>query len=70
MLYTKIRDVKDPNGNRKEDAGLDFFVPNDFNNGQPYVLRMNEQVNIPSGIQTKFKNTQYLQMMNKLMPYV
>ena len=65
MLYTKIRDVKDPTGNRKEDAGFDFFVPNDFNNGQPYVLRMNEQVNIPSGIKTKFKNNQYIQMMNK-----
>ena len=65
MLYTKTRDVKDPCGNRKEDAGLDFFVPNDFNEGKPYILRMNEQVNIPSGIQTKFKNTQYLQMMNK-----
>lgn len=65
MLYTKIRDVKDPTGNRQEDAGLDFFVPNDFNDGKPYTLRMNEQVNIPSGIKTKLKNTQYLQMMNK-----
>lgn len=65
MLYTKVRDVKDICGNRQEDAGLDFFVPNDWNEGQPYVLRMNEQVNIPSGIKTKFKNTQYLQMMNK-----
>ena len=65
MLYTKVRNVKDITGNRQEDAGFDFFVPNDFNNGQPYILRMNEQVNIPSGIQTKFKNTQYLQMMNK-----
>lgn len=65
MLYTKIRDVKDPTGNRKEDAGLDFYVPNDFNNGQPYVLRLGEQVNIPSGIKTKFNKTQYLQTMNK-----
>lgn len=65
MLYTKTRDVKDPAGNRKEDAGLDFFVPNDWNDGKAYILRMNEQVNIPSGIKTKFKNNQYLQMMNK-----
>lgn len=65
MLHTKIRNVKDPTGNRKEDAGYDFFIPNDWNDGKPYILRMNEQVNIPSGIKTKFKNTQYLQMMNK-----
>ena len=65
MLYTKIRNVKDPTGNRQEDIGLDFFVPNDWNEGKPYILRMNEQVNIPSGIKTKLKNTQYLQTMNK-----
>ena len=65
MIYTKIRDVKDPAGNRKEDAGIDFFVPNDWNEGQPYILRIGEQVNIPSGIKTKLKNTQYLQTMNK-----
>lgn len=65
MLYTKIRDVKDPTGNRQEDAGFDFFVPNDFNDGKSLVLRMNEQVNIPSGIRTKFKNTQALILINK-----
>lgn len=65
MLYTKTRDVKDPAGNRQEDAGLDFFVPNDWNNGQACVLRIGEQVNIPSGVKIKLKNTQYLQMMNK-----
>lgn len=65
MIYTKVRDVKDPTGNRKEDAGFDCFIPNDWNDGKPYILRMNEQVNIPSGIKTKCKNTQYIQMMNK-----
>ena len=65
MLYTKSRTVKDPNGNRKEDAGLDFFVPNDWNDGKSYILRMGEQVNIPSGIKTKVKKDQYIQMMNK-----
>ena len=65
MLYTKIRDVKDPTGNRQEDAGFDFYVPTDFNDGKPMVLRMNEQVNIPSGIKTKFKNNQALILINK-----
>ena len=65
MIYTKIRDVKDPSGNRKEDAGVDFFIPNDWNEGKPLILRLGEQTNIPSGIKIKLKNTQYLQMMNK-----
>ncbi len=65
MIYTKIRDVKDPTGNRLEDAGIDFFIPNDWNDGKAYILRKGEQVNIPSGIKTKLKSNQYLQMMNK-----
>ena len=65
MKYTKIRDVKDLCGNRSEDAGLDFYVPADFNDGKPMYLRVGEQVNIPSGIKIKLKNTQYMQMMSK-----
>lgn len=65
MFYTKTRDVKDPSGNRKEDVALDFFVPNDWNNGKEYILRLGEQVNIPSGIKTKFKNDKALIMINK-----
>lgn len=65
MKYTKVRDVKDLSGNRKEDAGLDFYIPLDFNGGKPMYLRLGEQVNIPSGIKIKLKNTQYMQMMNK-----
>lgn len=65
MKYTKIRDVKDLSGNRHEDAGFDFYVPSDFNDGKPMYLRLGEQVNIPSGIKIRLKNTQYMQMMNK-----
>lgn len=65
MQYTKTRDVKDITGNRDEDAGFDFFVPNDWNEGKPYYLRLGEQVNIPSGIKIKLKNTQMMKMDNK-----
>lgn len=65
MFYTKIRDVKDLSGNRKEDSGIDCFVPADWNDGKPYILRLGEQVNIPTGIKTKFKNTQSLIAFNK-----
>lgn len=65
MQYTKICDVKDPKGNRSEDVGIDFFVPNDWNDGKPYFLRIGEQVNIPSGIKTIFKNDLGLIGLNK-----
>lgn len=65
MQYTKIMDVKDPKGSRLEDVGIDFFIPNDWNNGKPYILRINEQVNIPSGIKTIFSNDLGLIGFNK-----
>lgn len=65
MLYTKTGNVKDPKGNRKEDSGIDFFVPADWNNGKDYILRLNEQVNIPSDIKVKIKNNQSLIAFNK-----
>ncbi|MGN1393820.1 MAG: hypothetical protein ACI4V7_07290 [Succinivibrionaceae bacterium] len=65
MIYTKVRDVKDPCGDRKNDAGIDFFIPNDWNDGKPYILRIGEQVLIPSGIKTKFKRNLALIMTNK-----
>jgi dUTPase len=65
MKYTKVGNVKDPIGNRKEDSGVDVYTPNDWNDGKPYVLRMNEQVNIPSQIKVKIKNTQSFIAFNK-----
>lgn len=54
MKYTIIRDnIKKPTGNRKEDAGVDFYIPNDWNNGKPYKLYLNHQVIIGSGIKVK-----------------
>ena len=65
MKYTKVMDVKDPCGNRREDAGIDFFIPNDWNNGKPMLLRIGEQVNIPTGIKIKLKANQCMIMENK-----
>ena len=65
MKYTKIRDVKAPTGNRKEDAGLDLFIPADFNNGKPMKLFMGQQVNIPSGIKVKVPQDMMLKIDNK-----
>jgi len=65
MRYTKFGNVNSPKGNRKEDTGFDCFVPNDWNEGKPYILRLNEQVNIPLNLSTKFNSNKTLIMFNK-----
>lgn len=65
MKYTKVRAVKDIKGNREEDVCFDFFVPDDWNNGKAYILRVGEQVNIPSGVKTLFKKDLGLIGLNK-----
>lgn len=65
MKYTKIRQVKDPTGNRKEDAGVDLYIPSDFNNGKPMKLYRGQQVNIPSGIKVKVPYGMELKFDNK-----
>ena len=48
ILYvTRVRDVKLPQRAHDEDAGYDFYVPNDF---APYTLLPGNDVLIPSGI--------------------
>ena len=48
ILYvTRVRDVKLPQRAHDEDAGYDFFVPNDF---ATYTLMPGNDVLIPSGI--------------------
>lgn len=65
LNYTKIKDVKDPTGNREEDAGYDFYIPADWNNSKPMKLYIGEQVNIPSGIKVILPHSTMLTMFNK-----
>lgn len=65
MQFTKTRDVKSPAGNRQEDAGIDFYIPNDWNEGKDYILYIGEQVLIPTGIKTLFNKDLALIMTNK-----
>lgn len=65
MKYTKTSDVKNPSGNRKEDAGVDFYIPNDWNDGKPYILRIGEQINIPTEIKVKVPAGTMLLFENK-----
>ena len=47
LKYTKIKDVKNPIRAHSTDAGIDFFVPNDFKN---ITLNPGEDILIDSGI--------------------
>lgn len=48
--FYKTRDVKNPNRGSAESAGIDFFIPNDFNSGIEYIIAPQTDVLIPSGI--------------------
>ena len=65
MKYTKFGNVNPVKGNRKEDSGFDCFIPGNWNDGKPYYLRLNEQVNIPLDISTKFNSDKTLILFNK-----
>lgn len=65
MKYTMIKNVKQPTGNRKEDAGVDLYIPADWNDGRPMKLFIGQQVNIPSGIKVKVPDGYELKIDNK-----
>lgn len=62
MKFAKIRDVKSPCRGHANDAGIDFFVPNDF---EPVVLAPHESINIPSGIKAAIPSGYALIAFNK-----
>lgn len=47
MRISKIKDVKTPERGTAKSAGIDFFVPNDF---QETVLESNKHIRIGSGV--------------------
>lgn len=61
MNFSKVRNVKTPNRAHRLDAGIDFFVPED------YAARVNpgESVNIPSGIKVEVPSGFALVAFNK-----
>ena len=62
MKIAKVRDVKTPTRGTKKSAGIDFFVPNDFNE---VILMPNEAVLIPSGIKVSVPENYALIAFNK-----
>lgn len=65
MRFLKVRDVKTPVRGTDFSAGIDFFVPNDFNNGKPFELKPQHDLLIPSGIKVNVPNTHMLMTADK-----
>lgn len=62
MKFCKIRDVKSPCRGHNTNAGIDFFVPNDF---KTTLLAPQQSINIPSGIKANIPSGYALIAFNK-----
>lgn len=62
MKFCKIRDVKSPQRGHETDAGIDFFIPNDY---EPVDIFPHDSINIPSGIKAKVPHGYALIAFNK-----
>jgi dUTP pyrophosphatase len=65
MKYSKIRDVKSPSRGTSQSAGIDFFIPTEWNNGEPYSIPPGGRVLIPSGIKVNVPTGYALIAFNK-----
>ena len=65
MKYTKIRKVKSPTRGTSQSAGIDFYVPDEWNDGQPCSVPPGGRVLIPSGIKVNVPTGYALIAFNK-----
>jgi len=65
MKYTKIRKVKSLARGTSQSAGIDFFIPDEWNDGQPYHIPPGGRVLIPSGIKVNVPTGYALIAFNK-----
>lgn len=65
MKFLKIRDVKSPSRGTSKSAGIDFYIPNDWNDGEPFKLQAGQRLLIPCGIKVKLPEGYALIAHNK-----
>lgn len=65
MKYSKTREVKSPARGTPQSAGIDFFIPNEWNEGLPYSIPPGSRVLIPSGIKVNVPSGHALIAFNK-----
>lgn len=62
IKIAKIRDVKDPTSGSPMSAGIDLYIPNDF---ESQILYPNRSIKIPSGLKMIIPENQCGIIMNK-----
>lgn len=65
MKFTKIRKVKSPTRGTSKSAGIDFYIPDEWNSGWSYSLKPGERLLIPSGIKVSVPEGHALIAFNK-----
>lgn len=65
VKIAKTRVVKTPIREHKYAAGVDFFIPEDFNDGKSAILKHGDFVVIPSGIYMKQSDLDCMKFENK-----
>ncbi len=71
LKYTKVKDVKDPVRAHATDAGIDFFVPDDFGSiilspGEDVLIGSGIKVIVPKGYALIFKEKSGVAVKKKL----
>jgi len=62
MKFLKIREVKTPSRGTSQSAGIDFYIPNDF---QEYSLEPLKSILIPSGLKANIPENHVFIAYNK-----
>lgn len=65
ITFSKVRDVKSPSRGTSKSAGIDFFIPNYWNEGNALYMQPNSSVLIPSGIHVNVPEGYALIAFNK-----
>lgn len=65
LLFARVRNVKVPDRGTSLSAGIDFYVPDDFNEGHPYAIQPNEDILVPSGIKVHIPHGYMLMAADK-----
>lgn len=65
LRFSKVREVKTPTRGTPGSAGIDFFVPSDFNKGYTTKVPPGAACNIPSGIKANVPDGYALVAFNK-----
>lgn len=65
LFFARVRNVKVPDRGTSLSAGIDFYVPDDFNDGKPYMLVPGNDILVPSGIKARVPHGYMLMAADK-----